>query len=478
MSYVLIPSSFYSSDIDFLFREKTIDKTNVYISQSLYYYLNKIKQQINIHVKEWDHYKKITNPYEYIHTHIFNTNISVSKYKPLSRSFFKMIEIINIFYLLCEDSNIKSFHLAEGPGGFIEAFNYFRNNKYNDEYYGITIISNDVNIPSWKKGENYIKNNKKIKIEYGSSKNGDLFDKQNIEYFSKKYYNSMDYITGDGGIDFSKDFNNQEDLSYKLILSQILYAIIIQKKNGVFVLKIFDIFKYKTIELIYLLSIFYNIVYIYKPYTSRIANSEKYVICKKFKGISEDFKNKIINKFQYIMQNADNLHSIFNFSLSNNFLYKIKEINAIYGQQQLENINTTLNFIREINNLKNSIKSNILNIEHELFFLKEIDFLEMLKTYLDNSNIDNINNIYSIEINKIEKIDKIDNIHNIHNIDNIDNINFVKNCVYQDEKINKIFNKINNKLIYIIISNIRKSIFWCIKYNIEINKNLTFINNY
>ena len=50
-----------------------------------------------------------------------------------------------------------------------------------------------------------------------------------------------------------------------------------QKKNGHFVLKIFDIFEDCTIDILYLLSSFYEKVIVMKPYTSRYANSEKYV---------------------------------------------------------------------------------------------------------------------------------------------------------------------------------------------------------
>ena len=59
----------------------------------------------------------------------YNDNRSVALIKPLSRSFFKMIEICCSFSLL--DSlpiACKSFHLAEGPGGFIEALAYMRKN--------------------------------------------------------------------------------------------------------------------------------------------------------------------------------------------------------------------------------------------------------------------------------------------------------------------------------------------------------------
>ena len=54
-------------------------------------------------------------------------------------------------------------------------------------------------------------------IENGKSKNGDLFLESNLNYINEKYGSSMEYITGDGGIDFSIDFNNQEEMSLKLI---------------------------------------------------------------------------------------------------------------------------------------------------------------------------------------------------------------------------------------------------------------------
>ena len=56
-----------------------------------------------------------------------------------------------------------------------------------------------------------------------------------------------------------------------------------QKFNGTFILKIFDMFSKSTQDYIYLLSLFYNKVYIFKPQTSRLANSEKYIVCKDFK---------------------------------------------------------------------------------------------------------------------------------------------------------------------------------------------------
>ena len=84
MSYILIPTSKkYINNIEFLLKTCDSNTDTIFISDTLYIYLNKIKEKINDFTKEWDFYKKITNPYEYIHTHILYKHFSVSKYKPI-----------------------------------------------------------------------------------------------------------------------------------------------------------------------------------------------------------------------------------------------------------------------------------------------------------------------------------------------------------------------------------------------------------
>ena len=276
-------------------------------SNSLSNYLYDIKERIHLYEKEWDIYKRYTNPYEYIHTpvpSIYNqidaksfsnkyrgSNRSISKYKPLSRSYFKMIEITNFFRLLDINETsiqsihapISSFHLAEGPGGFIEALANMRENK-NDTYIGITILDDvcDPNIPAWKKSEYFLKENPNVYIETGADKTGDILSISNFNYCIDKYGSKMDIITGDGGFDFSVDFNSQEINISRLLFAQVAYAICLQKQKGSFILKIFDCFMQHTLDVLAILSSFYEKVYITKPPTSRYANSEKYIVCKGF----------------------------------------------------------------------------------------------------------------------------------------------------------------------------------------------------
>ena len=477
------------------------DENDIILCYSLYNYLHLLKQTIDEYYEYWDIIKKITNPYEYIHTIVPNHKCSLCKYKPLSRSFFKMIEIIDTFSFLNEPTHIQSFHLAEGPGGFIEAFNYKRNNKQ-DIYYGMTLISDNVNIPSWKKATQLLSNNKNIKIEYGASKNGDLFLKENLIYCYKKYFRSMDYITADGGFDFSHDFNNQEDISFKLILSQIFFALIMQKQGGNFILKIFDIFKIKTIEVIYLLCNLYENVFIFKPNTSRCANSEKYIICRNFKNNNKKIITNIIENFDLLINKVDTIYSLFNIQLNQLFITKLQEINSIYGQQQLENIKNTINLIREFK---------ILNIQHNLLnnnynsFLKYLNIFNkniqhnntIINTDTDTINNDDSNNDDSVNddcINDDCIIDDSANNDSANNDSTIDDsaiddstiintmeiinikteeldlssINISTNI--NNEQVNKYFNKLN----VLVNINIQKSINWCKKHQFTINKE--FIN--
>jgi hypothetical protein len=56
---------------------------------------------------------------------------------------------------------MSSFHLAEGPGGFIEAVCHMRNNP-NDVYYGMTLVNNDSKCPGWKKSKNFLEENRNM----------------------------------------------------------------------------------------------------------------------------------------------------------------------------------------------------------------------------------------------------------------------------------------------------------------------------
>jgi 23S rRNA U2552 (ribose-2'-O)-methylase RlmE/FtsJ len=416
MSIFLLPKIAYDikdEDIEFKMVESTPD---AFISNSLCEMLSKTKLQIEPIENSWDNYKKLTNPYEFIHTVVPGCKTQVSRMKPLSRSFYKMIEICTQFNLCkrdkcknigdghgrdgnnddvfftnhssCNSCNnngnsrnnhnafmqfittpeessfptsthhsepMTSFHLAEGPGGFIEAVCYMRKNP-NDVYYGMTLVNNDSKCPGWKKSKNFLEENRNVIIEKGIDDTGNLLSVENFEYCYKKYGGTMDLITADGGVDFSENFNNQEHTATKLIIAQVIYAIAMQSTGGNFVLKVFDIFSNATVDVLYLLSSLYKEVYIMKPKTSRYANSEKYVICKGFNLNNILNIQKLTYEFHNNFHNLNselNIETFFRFKHDRAYLTKIEEINAIFGENQIENIIATLNLIMNKSTEKN-----------------------------------------------------------------------------------------------------------------------------
>ena len=181
MSYFQLHSIPYNKKIDHLINFETTDSkiNQPVINKTLVSYLSNIKTEIDNQQDDWDFYKKYINPYEYIHTQISNTKNSVCKIKPLSRSFFKMIEICGLFNLVYDlPINCKTFHLAEGPGGFIEALVHLRGNS-NDVYTGMTLIDNDINVPGWKKSNAFLEKHKNVIIEKGIDQTGNLLSQAN-----------------------------------------------------------------------------------------------------------------------------------------------------------------------------------------------------------------------------------------------------------------------------------------------------------
>lgn len=366
MSYYLLPRTNhiihqYIDCID------TTDKIEPLISTSLAHYLYEIKKKLELIEKDWDLFKKYTNPYEYVHGIIPIKKKSVSKYKPLSRSYFKMIEIIHTFKIYFDSQSIRTFHLAEGPGGFIEAIANVRN-KEKDVYIGISLLDdkNDPNIPAWKKSQQFLKDHKNVYIETGSDNTGNILSMENFLFCKETYGSTMNLVTADGGFDFSMDFNKQEINIAKLLFAQVCYALILQKKNGCFVLKIFDCFMNHSIDILYILSSFYEKVYISKPNTSRYANSEKYIVCKGFLYNSSDsFYPFIYRSFEKMITPTKETTEIVRFlsvPVNNLFVTKLEEYNAIFGQQQVENIYQTIMLIDNKHNqdrIDQLIKNNI-----------------------------------------------------------------------------------------------------------------------
>jgi len=266
-----------------------------YVDQSMKQKVDHQKELIStIPRKSWTRAVHFTNPYEQV----------PRKYpRKISRAYFKIREILKDFDLEHSNlDNINTLHLCEGPGGFIEAIIELRKKQNkNINWTGITLKNenNDPNLPD------FMNEFDKNCITYGIDNTGDLTNVENIKYLGVMFEQKglAHLVTADGGFDVSNDHCSQEHQSYKLFLCQVVSAMECQILGGSFVMKIFDCYSNNMIDLLHILSIHYSEVHITKPYSSRPCNSEKYVVCKGFKGITQKEKKLLCS----LIENYENI---------------------------------------------------------------------------------------------------------------------------------------------------------------------------
>jgi 23S rRNA U2552 (ribose-2'-O)-methylase RlmE/FtsJ len=333
-----------SNDIDKninikIFFSKNESDFNI-ICNDLHKELTLVKNEID-KTSDWDNIKKIINTYERVY---IPNNDSIAKYKPISRAYFKLWETFYNFPNLGHnlDKQIISLHLAEGPGGFIEALQNYRKKIYqfNDQVFATTLPPSESRIPGWK---GKVQNINNVNLFYGDICANNYY----LQVSNMMEKQKADIITADGAFDCSNDFNKQERTSSKLIFGEIILALATQKINGSFIIKIFDIFDILTIKMVYFLTIYYNNVYITKPLTSREGNSEKYIVAQNFKGISLNEIVKLNNILSIWNKLGDYyVIDIFNFELSPKFINEISEINEMIIRKQIISLNRGIKIIK------------------------------------------------------------------------------------------------------------------------------------
>jgi len=341
--------------------EETIPHAIINLDQQSHIKEAKRMLDVEPYHQQWDKIKKYTNEYELIHVSSNKKKNfeNIAYYIPLSRSYFKMIEIIQDLSLLDNLSphhSYRSAHLAEGPGGFIEAVSNkikVRKRTLDDRYYGMTLRSNSKEIPGWDKSNYFLHCHPEISICYGEDHTGNLYHLPNLYHLQSVIGpQRCNLVTGDGGFDFSVDFNLQEIQSYRLILSQLIGALLLLKQGGHFVCKVFDTYTRFSIELLWIMAVCFDEINLIKPLTSRPANSERYVVAKRCQlSQVERYLPSLLERITH-WDEQHYLHSILEDNvMDTHFLHAIEEYNLYYFQNQIQNIKKTLYIIQHFDTI-------------------------------------------------------------------------------------------------------------------------------
>ncbi|KAK9954509.1 hypothetical protein ABG768_016565 [Culter alburnus] len=175
--------------------------------------------------------------------------------------------------------------VCAGPGGFSEYVLWRR--RWHAKGFGMTLKgANDFKLEDF-----YAAPSELFEAYYGEGGidgDGDITLPENISAFRNFVLDSTEgrglhFLMADGGFSVEGQENIQEILSKQLLLCQFLTAMSVVRPGGHFVCKTFDLFTPFSVGLIYLLYLCFERISLFKPVTSRPANSERYVVCKGLK---------------------------------------------------------------------------------------------------------------------------------------------------------------------------------------------------
>jgi hypothetical protein len=386
MSYYILPKTNNDLYINPIYISNNISTSNIYnnyipyVSTTLYnyyydiinelktFFLHNNKNELTHVLNDLSSYTleeliKIINPYEYIYTIVPGSKFSVSKLKTNTNIFYDFLEIITILNIF--DSKQKNIHFL------------LITENYKDIIQCIEIVRETDNI------------------------NNDIFFFNEI---NDSYLESIkDTIVNYDFIFFEANIKTTD--SYVIDLVKIIMVIFKQMKNsGTCIIKIDSIFYKPVVDILYLLSSFFEKVYIIKPNTNNITTFEKYIVCKYF--ILSENKTNVYNNNYNILNNYlvnrnfknKKILSLIESDTPYYFINKINDINTIIGQQQLESLHQIINILNSRN------KNDKIELIKKTNIQKSVNWCEKFKLpcnkFTEKTNIflpvvkENLNNKY------------------------------------------------------------------------------------
>lgn len=259
----------------------------------------------------WEFAKKISNPYELVYTYKdAHIPTSISVIKPLSRSYFKMVEMLTLtdFLIRPPGPGLRTAHVCEGPGGFIEAIYDLAPKKSQQvrQTHAMTLRSTRSHIPGWRRAQQFMNRHREIRIEYGADNTGNILCRENRAAFSA-VSRAAHIFTADGGFDFTSNYSAQESTIFPLLLASIHVGFSCLSREGLFILKVFDCFSMASKQLVAYMAAHFNKWTLYKPATSRPCNSEHYFIGSGFRGSTAESLRTLEELIDYWIERPDSM---------------------------------------------------------------------------------------------------------------------------------------------------------------------------
>ena len=208
-----------------------------------------------------------------------------TRFRAISRAFFKLCEIHPLIApkmtRVC-----RIMLLCEAPGGFWQACHHL----WPDAHRVATSLEQcDISF------------HRDVPHEKGLPENGDICSDAVLDEMLRRHdAHTFDVVTADGGMAHA-NLEVEEQESLVMLMSQIIAGLTFQIEGGSFILKVFEGSTRPTQDCIVILRSLYQTVHLYKPRTSKCANSERYVIANNM--LSQDAARNCVEWMKDVRRN-------------------------------------------------------------------------------------------------------------------------------------------------------------------------------
>jgi cap2 methyltransferase len=205
---------------------------------------------------------------------------------------FEMLSFIQDKGFLPAGGPLRTAHVCEAPGGFICATNHFLQTKLQNVRWTWTALS----LNPWYEGSDEMVDSDAFIVkslpnwEFGADNTGNIMNKDNILAFRRKALevSLVDLITGDGGIGCDENPEEQERMTGRLVMYEVIAGIGVLKPGGCMIIKMFTTFTPCSFACVAFIASLFRRCYMLKPATSKASNSEIYVVGCDFLGLPSE----------------------------------------------------------------------------------------------------------------------------------------------------------------------------------------------
>lgn len=247
-------------------------------------YITQIKQRMRDCAKWNENY---SHPFTYVN--------EMSKIKNVTFAFYEILELYSVLHLNLVCGNLCSIHFGNESLMTIKALHYLRKSVHNHAYFVCNPDVYQTTIP--------------VDIAFCDASSED------------EYENALS------------------------IMKQITIVLNVLKHDGVCIIKYGDMFTPISLDIVSLLSFFFEKVYITKPSICDTGSSGKYIVCKGFirdGRINDETLKKMLMLHSAASYPISKIHRILDMHIPLFFSSKMDEINSVFTQPRLEYIHSLL----------------------------------------------------------------------------------------------------------------------------------------